>query len=189
MPIIYVNSRWDSYLDLLCLQKYFLVGTSFKNYVDKSMKEILDQNTSCETGIQAFEDRYKFLNLIHKPIMQGSLFAYGCLTGIFVSSKYEAELKRMNVEFVMGGFVAETDTTSEEPHEYKCLWGDMTVDKKMKGLVAAQFYCLGEFERRYVYIYVRYSFANQVVITHLWHDDRLVLGDRNTESSAITQRR
>ena len=146
-----------------------------------------------QTGIQAVEVEYRCLKPIRRIIMQGCCWAkrmqgiaYGCLTGVFVSSKFESELRKMYMKTVEGGFLGETDHESTTPEVDKCMWGEKNLNKLRRGIKhVGCFYSLGESgEWKYVYLYFKYGLSNAALISHLWHEDNLVLGDRNTADAA-----
>ncbi|KAG0630552.1 hypothetical protein M758_1G187100 [Ceratodon purpureus] len=182
-------------------ETYILIGTSFKCYKNKSMEEELVEERRrgyYQTGIQAVQDEYRFLKPIEKTIMQGCCWAkrmqgiaYGCLTGIFVSSKFESELRKLYVKTVEGGFIGETDHESKTQEIDKHMWGEKNLDKTRRGIRhVGCFYSLGESgEKRYAYLYFKYGLSHPALISHLWHEDSLQLGDRNTADLASADKK
>ena len=190
-----------SYIPLMtgfpCQQTHILIGTSFRLYKNKSMEEELleeRERSYYQTGIQAVEDEYMLiLEPIRKHIMQGCCWAkrmqgiaHGVLTGVFVSSKFESVLRKMRLNTVEGGFIGETDHESKTIEVDKYMWGEKNLNKMRRGIEhVGCFYSLGESgEKQYVYLYFKYGLSDPALISHLWHDDTLVLGDRNTADLA-----
>ncbi|XP_073392740.1 uncharacterized protein [Physcomitrium patens] len=178
-------------------ETYFLVGTSFRLYTDSSRKvEILDQEAIAYIGITTALDEYKYLNPIQIPFLQGSCwakqlddYAHGCLCGFFVSSKYKDQLRKMNVKTVTGGYLGQTNAQSQEPEVFRHFWGEKTDELLSRSYRAAGFYNMREsYQLGYVYFYFRYGTSDSAVITHVWQDDTVILGDIGTAGSAYARR-
>jgi hypothetical protein len=162
-------------------------------------KEILGQAINYKTGIynkglKTLEEVnvIKFLFQPHEiTIMEGScwlehvnVIAYGCLIGLFVDSQHLEGLKEKEIEVVQGGFTGETDVRSRITPEIKRFsWGTMNSIIATGGELAASFYSQGF---RYVYFYLEYGSNKPALITHLWHGDDLVFG--NKENITLTSR-
>jgi hypothetical protein len=118
-------------------------------------------------------------------IMEGSCwlehinhFAYGSLTGLFVDSQHLEGLKENEIEVVQGGFIGETDVHSIKPQIKKFSWGTMNSIIPTSGELAASFYSQGEDVIHYVYFYLDYGSNKPALISHLWHGDDLVFGNK-----------
>jgi serine/threonine protein kinase len=181
-------------------QGYYLIGTYFTYYTNVSKnKEIVGQAINYKTGIynkglKTLEEvnAIKFLFQPHEiTIMEGSCWlehingiAYGCLTGLFVDSQHLKRLKEKEIEVVQGGFTGETDVRIRITPEIKRFsWGTMNSIIATGGELAASFYGQGF---RYVYFYLEYGCNKPTLISHLWHGDDLVFG--NKENIALTSR-
>jgi hypothetical protein len=115
-------------------------------------------------------------NCWHEPINDT---AYGCLIGIFVDSKHQANLKEKNIQVAQGGFIGETDVHTSVPPIKKYFWG--TVNSNIsRDVWVASFYSGAEFASHYVYVYLEYGSNKPALISHLWHGDDLVLGNKFT---------
>jgi hypothetical protein len=181
------------------MQGYYLIGTYFTYYTNESKnKEILGQAINYKTGIynkglKTLEE-VNVIKFLFQPqeitIMEGSCLlehingmAYGCLTGLFVDSQHLEGLKEKEIEVVQGGLTGETDVPSKiTPKIKRFSWGTMNSIIATGGELAASFY--GCF--RYVYFYLEYGSNKPTLISHLWHGDDLVFG--NKENSAFTDR-
>jgi hypothetical protein len=144
-------------------------------------------------GLKALEvNAIKFLFQPHEiTIMEGSCwlehinhFAYGCLTGLFVDSKHLEGLKEKEIEVVQGEFIGETNVHSKKPNIKKFSWGTMNLIIPTSDELAASFYSQGEDVIHYVYFYLEYGSNKLALVSHLWHGDDLVFG--NKENIALT---
>jgi hypothetical protein len=181
-------------------QGYYLIGTYFTYYTNESKnKEILGQAINYKTGIynkglKTLEE-VNVIKFLFQPqeitIMEGSCLlehingmAYGCLTGLFVDSQHLEGLKEKEIEVVQGGLTGETDVPSKiTPKIKRFSWGTMNSIIATGGELAASFYgCFG-----YVYFYLEYGSNKPTLISHLWHGDDLVFG--NKENIALTSRK
>jgi hypothetical protein len=180
------------------MQGYYLIGTYFTCYTNESKnKEILghiSHNTGIyNKGLKTLEvNAIKFLFQPHEiTIMEGSCwfqhindFAYGCIIGLFVDSQHLEGLKEKEIEVVQGGFIGETDVRSKKPEIKKFSWG--TTNIPINRQLAGSFYSQGENVIHYVYFYLEYGSNKPALISHLWHGDDLVFG--NKENIAFTSR-
>jgi hypothetical protein len=183
------------------MQGYYLIGTYFTYYTNVSKnKEILGRPVNYKTGIYNKGLKTIDVNAIKSlfqpheiTIMEGSCwfqhindFAYGSLTGLFVDSQHLEGLKENEIEVVQGGFIGETDVRSKKPKIKKFSWGTMNSIIPTSGELAGSFYSQGEDDIHYVYFYLEYGSHKPALISHLWHGDDLVFG--NKENIAFTSR-
>jgi hypothetical protein len=143
------------------------------------------------TGIccQDFEiqDDFKcLLEPLEISIMEGNCWyepindvAYGCLMGIFVDSKHQENLKENKIQVAQGGFIGETDVHTIAPQIKKYFWGIVNSNIS-KDVWVASFYSGAELPSHYVYVYLEYGSNKPALISHLWHGDDLVLGNKIT---------
>nr|PNR46814.1 hypothetical protein PHYPA_013934 [Physcomitrium patens] len=175
-------------------ETYVLVGTSFTLYTDSSRKVEIKRKYS--KGITTDMDEYKYLNPIQIPFVQGSIwanqldvYAHGCLCGVFVSSKYQDQLRKLNLNIVTGGYLGQTNSTSEEDEDRRHYWGVKRDKNSSEYHRAAGFFNMRESNQMgYVYVYFRYGSSDSAVITHIWQDDTVILGDIGTADSAYADR-
>ena len=187
-----VNWWQEKYLcAFLHMQKYILIGTSFRFYTNASKREeICEQSDMYLTGIKegGFQNKSVVdeMSPFEMVIMEGSCwtkpaekFAYGCLTGVFLNSKHAIKLKENNIEAVEGGYIGETDTRSIAPEIIKFEWG--SEDTLLHDCVTVgSFYSKSDDTARYVYVNMSYNATEHALISHLWHGEDLVLGDPST---------
>ncbi len=110
--------------------------------------------------------------------------AYGCMTGLFVDSQHLEALKEKEIEVVQGGFIGETDVANIKPEIKKFSWGTMNSIIPTSGELAASFFSQGEDVIHHVYFYLEYGSNKPALISHLWHGNDLVFG--NKENIALT---
>ncbi len=115
-------------------------------------------------------------NCWHEPINDT---AYGCLIGIFVDFKHQEKLKEKKIQVAQGGFIGETDVHSSAPQIKKCFWG-IANSNISNDVWVASFYSGVEIASHYVYVYLEYGSNKPALISHLWHGDDLVLGNKIT---------
>jgi hypothetical protein len=115
-------------------------------------------------------------NCWHEPIDDT---AYGCLIGIFVDSKHQENLKEKKIQVAQGGFVGETNVHSNAPRIKKYFWGIENSNISEDDWVAS-FYSGVESPSGYVYVYLEYGSNKPALISHLWHGDDLMLGNKIT---------
>ncbi len=192
------------------MQGYYLIGTYFTYYTNVSKSEEIHRPIInympwiFDEGLETLEVNYKTgiynkglethevngIKALFQPheitIMEGSCrvkhineIVYGCLTGLFVDSQHLEGLKENEIEVVQGGFIRETDFYSTKPEIKKFSWGTMNIPTSRQ--LAASFYSQGF---RCVYFYLEYGSNKPALISHLWHGDDLVLG--NKENIALT---
>jgi hypothetical protein len=113
-------------------------------------------------------------NCWHEPINDT---AYGCLIGIFVDSKHQKKLKEKKIQAAQGGYIGETNLHTSAPQIKKYFWGIVNSNISRDGWVAS-FYSGAEFPSHYVYVYLEYGSNKPALISHLWHGDDLVLGNK-----------
>jgi hypothetical protein len=110
--------------------------------------------------------------------------AYGCLTGLFVDPQHLEQLKEKEIEVVQGGFINEIDFHYREPEFTKFSWGTLNIPTMRK--LAASFYSKLPRALHRAYLYLEYGSNKPALISHLWHGDDLVFG--NKENSAFNYR-
>ena len=187
-----INKFWQ----ILDVQSYILIGTSFRFYTNASMsEEMCEQYDTYMTGIkgEGFKNKnaIKELSPFEAVIMKGSCwtkpaekFAYGCLIGVFVNSKHANKLKENNIAAVEGGFIGETDTESKTTETKKVAWGSKDT-LSHKCVKVGSFYSKSEDTEHYVYVYMSYNATEHALISHLWHGEDLVLGDPSTADKSL----
>jgi len=171
------------------MQGYYLIGTYLTYYKNRSKKKkIFAKTSNYNTGI--YSEGSKALVEVkaikssfqshEKTIMEGACWleqstTYGCLTGLFVNSQHLKGLKEREIKVAEGGFLKRRENV------IKCSWG--TIDKPESCESAASFcYEYGTVSTEIVYL--GYGSNKPALISHLWHDNALVFG--NKENSQFT---
>jgi hypothetical protein len=153
-------------------------------------KKIFDKTSNYNIGI--YSEGLKTLAEVNaikssfqsheKTIMEGicrleKSRQYGCLIGLFVNSQHLKGLKERAIKVAQGGFLKSRENI-------KFSWG--TIDKPESCELAASFYSKYLKPVEDVYLYLGYGSNKPALISHLWHANDLVFG--NKENSQFTSR-
>jgi hypothetical protein len=95
-----------------------------------------------------------------------------------VDSQHLEGLKENEIEVVQGGYIGETCVNRIKPQIKKFSWGRMNSIIPTSGELAGSFYSQGEDGIHYVYFYLDYGSNKPALISHLWHGDDLVFGNK-----------
>jgi hypothetical protein len=174
------------------MQGYYLIGTYFTYYTDRSKKkEIFSKTRNYNTGIYReglktvaeVNDIKSSFQSHEKTILEGicsleKSLAYGCLTGLFVNSQHLKRLKEREIKVAQGGFRKCTKNS------IKFSWG--TIDKPESCELAASFYSKYLKVLEYVYFYLGYGSNKPALISHLWREHDLVFGNKDYRCTSFT---